>query len=304
MNGLFIFAIVLGILALTALLIGIPVRAAGKRDDDDDMLFGGIAAIVIGIILLGGAGLSTLAASYNSVGTYDEGVVTSFGRVTGYAGPGIHWVAPWNRMALMDESVQSLDYTTTVRLAQQQTAKATVHLRFNIRPSATDQLFRQYKGSTKNATSGLVEPKLNEAMNTVLGGYNPITPLSTHAKEGTADNPTTAQLSQQIEAQLNAMVGTQVNTVSLVLKPLDYDSEVDHRINSVISQTAKTDTAAEAIKTAQNQAAANKALQANLTPLALVQQCMTAIADGQLKPPAGFSCWPGQGSGVVIPSGK
>jgi hypothetical protein len=59
-----------------------------------------------------------------------------------------------------------------------------------------------------------------------------------------------------------------------------------------------------AVIAAEAQAKANQIIQASVSnsPLVLVQQCMNAIADGTLAPPAGFSCWPGTGSGVVIPS--
>jgi hypothetical protein len=171
-------------------------------------------------------------------------------------------------------------------------------------PSATDALFKVYKGNTQNVITSLVLPELNVAVNGVYDGYDPILPLSTNAKPGTPDNPTTAQLSARVKSALVASIGTQVKVDTLVVQPLKYDQTVENRINSVLAQTAKTDVAKQSIVTANDQALANKALQQNVTPLTLVQQCMTAIADGQLNPPAGFSCWPGSGSGVVIPSGK
>lgn len=308
MNGLFVFTIILALATLVALALGGVLVAASKGPEgDEDLMAGGIVSLVIGGFLALGTALALIFSSFNSVGTYDIGVTTSFGKVLSYVGPGAHWIAPWENMSLMDESVQSLDYGAKVRLAQQQTAQATVHLRVRVQPGATDALFKLYKGNTANVMTGLVEPKLNEAMNTVLGGYNPITPLSTHAPEGTAGNPTTAQFSDEITSVLNHEIGSQVQIISLVLKPLNYDPEVDNRINSVISQTAKTDTAQEAIKTAQAQAQANKIAKTALSnnPLVLVQQCMTAIADGQLNPPVGFSCWPGgSSSNILLPGGK
>jgi hypothetical protein len=202
----------------------------------------------------------------------------------------------------MDESTQTVNDTVTVRVSGQQTATAEVKLRVQLVPSATDSLFRQYKGNTQNVILALVEPELNVAMNGVYDGYDPILPLSTGAKPGTPDNPTTQQLSDAVKAKLKAAIGTQVSVNTLVVQPLRYDQTVENRINSVLAQTAKTDVAKQSEQTAAAQAAANKLLQQNITPLTLVQQCMNSIADGQLNPPAGFSCWPGQSSGVVIPS--
>jgi regulator of protease activity HflC (stomatin/prohibitin superfamily) len=290
---LFIFAIFM----LVVFLIAVAVAVFGRNNED--LLAGGI---IIGAIAFIAFVLATVFSSFNAVGTYDIGVTTSFGRVVSYVGPGANWVPPWDNMTTVDESVQQTDDNITVRVAGQQTATADVKLRWQIVPSATDSLFKQYKGSTANVGTALVKPELNVAMNSVYDGYDPILPLSTGAKAGTPDNPSTAQLSAQVQSALSAKIGSQVRIDTLIVEPLKYDQTVENRINSVLAQTAKTDVAKQSIITAQAQAAANKALQENVTPLTLVQQCMTAISDGQLNPPAGFSCWPGSGSGVVIPA--
>lgn len=305
MPALFVMAILFAIVAIIgALVVLFTKKHKGTRDMGE--LTGGAVGYIAGWILVGVFGfaavMSTLFSSFNSVGTYDIGVTTSFGKVISYVGPGANWIPPWDNLTTMDESVQPVNETLTVRVAGQQTAQATVKLRVQLVPSATDSLFKQYKGNTQNVISSLVIPSLNVAMNGVYDGYDPILPLSTGALPGTPDNPTTGQLSAEVAAALTAKIGTQVKVDNLIVQPLQYDQTVEDRINSVLAQTAKTDVAKQSVITAQNQAAANKALQQNVTPLTLVQQCMTAIADGQLQPPAGFSCWPGTGSGVVIPS--
>jgi len=301
MPVLFVVAIVLAVIAAACVVIG---GLCFFGSDDVDIKGGGAVGAVIGVIVGVGAVIAMLASSFNSVGTYDIGVTTSFGKVLSYVGPGAHWVAPWENMALMDESVQTVDDSLTVRVAGQQTATAVVKLRVQLVPSATDSLFKQYKGNTQNVITALVEPELNVAMNSVYDGYDPILPLSTGAKPGTPDNPTTQQLSNAVKAQLTAAIGSQVKVDTLIVAPLQYDKTVENRINSVLAQTAKTDVAKQAVITAQDQAEANKALQQSVTPLTLVQQCMAAISSGEFNPPAGFSCWPGQNSGVVIPASR
>ena len=295
MPFLFIFAI----FAFAVFLIALAVVVFG-RENEDALAVG----VVVGVLALIAGVLSTVFSSFNAVGTYDIGVTTSFGKVQSYVGPGAHWIAPWDNMSLMDESVQTVDDTLTVRVAGQQTAQAEVKLRVQLVPSATDSLFKQYKGNTQNVITALVKPELNVAMNSVYDGYDPILPLSTGAKPGTTDNPTTQQLSNAVKANLTAAIGTQVKVNTLIVAPLQYDQTVENRINSVLAQTAKTDVAKQAEITAQAQAAANNTVAASVAknPLVLVQQCMNAIADGQLNPPAGFSCWPGSGSGVVVPA--
>lgn len=305
MPALFVLAILFAV--ITLLSFG-TVAATRKHKDERDLgaMTGAAAAYVTGWVLGGvfllATVLSVFFSSFNSVGTYDIGVTTSFGKVISYVGPGAHFIPPYENMALMDESVQTVDENLTVRVAGQQTAQADVKLRVQLIPSATDSLFKQYKGNTQNVITALVKPELNVAMNSVYDGYDPILPLSTGAKPGSPDNPTTQQLSNEVKAALIASIGRQVQVNTLIVQPLKYDQTVESRINSVLAQTAKTDVAKQSIVTAQSQAAANKALQQNVTPLTLVQQCMTAISDGQLTPPAGFSCWPGSGSGVVIPA--
>lgn len=300
MPGLFVLAMLMAVITVIAVVAFWLSLGGASGSDEEGFHF---AAGVVGGIFFVGTVLAVFFSSFNSVGTYDIGVTTNFGKVISYVGPGAHFIAPWDNMVTVDESVQQTDDTLTVRVAGQQTAQAEVRLRWQVVPAAVDSLFKQYKGSTANVGSALVIPSLNVAMNSVYDGYDPILPLSTGAKPGTPDNPSTAQLSSQVEQALNARIGTQVKVSTLIVQPLRYDQTVENRINSVLAQTAKTDVAKQSVITAQDQASANKALQQNVTPLTLVQQCMTAISDGQLNPPAGFSCWPGSGSGVVIPSG-
>lgn len=292
MPGTFLFAVILAVIAGLILLGRIfaendartPLAAAAG-------VFGALAVLLV------------LLSSYNPVGTRDVGVVTSFGRLAGHLGPGINFTAPWDSVTTIDDSYQLTDETFTVRIAGGQTAQATVQVRWNAAQDAADDIFANYK-TTAGLQNGLLEPELNVATNAVLDGYDPLTPLATGAPAGSPSNPSTSQLGAQIEANLAGRVGGDVNVKTLVLRPLVYDPTVQSRINSVTNQVAKTDVAQQSEKTAQAQATANKLLEANLAdnPLVLVQQCMSGLNDGAIKPVAGFSCWPGQGSGVVIPS--
>jgi SPFH domain/Band 7 family protein len=297
MPFLFIFAI----FAFVVFLIALAVVVFGRKNVDALAV-----GVVAGALALIAGVLSTVFSSFNAVGTYDIGVTTSFGKVQSYVGPGAHWIAPWDNMSLMDESVQPIDDSLTVRVAGQQTAQAEVKLRVQLVPSATDSLFKQYKGNTQNVITALVKPELNAAMNSVYDGYDPILPLSTGAKAGTPDNPSTQQLSDAVKAKLTAAIGQQVMVNTLIVQPLKYDQTVENRINSVLAQTAKTDVAKQAEITAQAQAAANNTIQASLAknPLVIANNCVNGLIDGQITNEPGFSCWPGSGSGVVIPSGK
>lgn len=313
MPGTFLLAIITAVIAIGCAagrfaLKGAAARETAPRGRYDDPA-PSVKTVRTGLTVAAGAfaGLAVilvLLSSWNPVPTQDIGIVTSFGQPLGHLGAGANWTAPWEQVTQMDEAIQVTDSTFTVRIAGGQTAQATIQARWRISPAAADDVFRNYKNSTSGVENGLLTPELNAAANSVLDGYDPLTPLATAAPAGSPGNPTTTQLAAQIQSTLNGRVGADVEIITLVLKPLVYDGTVQARINSVLAQTAKTDVAKQSEVTAQAQARANQIAEAALTanPLVLVQQCMNAIADGQLNPPAGFSCWPGSGSGVVIPS--
>jgi regulator of protease activity HflC (stomatin/prohibitin superfamily) len=304
MPGTFIAAIIFAVLAAIALVIAFLLKGLAENDTDaaDARVAAFIATGVLGAVFV----VLTLLSSWNPVPTQDIGIVTSFGQPTGHLGAGAHFTAPWDQVTDMDEAIQVTDSTFTARIAGGQTAQATFQVRWRVGVGASDDVFKNYKNSTSGVENGLLTPELNAAANPVLDGYDPLTPLATGAAAGTTENPSTTQLAAQIGSALTSRIAPDVQVITLVLKPLVYDSTVQGRINSVLAQTAKTDVAKQSELTAQAQAKANQIIEQSVAnnPLVLVQQCMNAIADGQLTPPAGFSCWPGtgSGSGVVIPA--
>lgn len=302
MPGLMILAIVFAIIALVA---GAGARAMkGAAARDDDAAAGRVALLVITGLMVFGVVATTFASSFNPVGTREEGVVTSFGRTVGHVGPGPNFTNPFDQVTDIDEAVQLTDETFTVRITGGQTAQATVQIRWRVAQGASDDVFQNYKNSTSGVQNGLLTPELNVAANTVLDGYDPITPLVENLKPGTPDNPTTAQLATSIQSILTPRLNGDVDVITLVLKPLVYDGTVQNNINRVTEQKALTAIAEQSVQTATAQAQANKIAAGELAsdPLVLVQQCFTALADGKITPVAGFSCWPGAGSGIVLPA--
>jgi regulator of protease activity HflC (stomatin/prohibitin superfamily) len=297
-NGLFIFAIILAVITVALFGVGRVIKDASGATEGDKR---GIR--VLTWIFAVGALVTVFFCSFTPVGTRDIGVVTTFGKLAGHLSAGPNMIAPWSNETTIDGSYQPTDDSFTVRIAGGQTATAKVYVRWNATGAAADDIFANYK-NTSGLEHGLLQPELNVAVNTVLDGYDPLTPISENIPAGTPGNPSTSQLGARIQQVLAGRVSPDIAVETLVLQPLVYDPTVQDRINSITNQVAKTDVAQQSEKTAAAQAAANQALEAGLVnnPLVLVQQCMTAIADGALKPPAGFSCWPGQGSGVVIPS--
>jgi regulator of protease activity HflC (stomatin/prohibitin superfamily) len=303
MPGTFIFAIITFIIAAVLFAAWRGMRGPAQPDSllAAPRAAAGGAALVFAALTC----LLVLISSFNPVGTREIGIVTSFGQLEGHLGPGPNFTAPWDNVTPIDDSYQLTDETFTVRIAGGQTAQATAQVRWDAQPGAADDIYANYK-TTAGLQNGLLDPELNVATNTALDGYDPITPLATGARAGSPANPSTAQLGQLIEAALSARVGSDINIATFNLKPLVYDDTVQAQINAATNQAAKTVVALEAEKTATAQAATNKLLEQNLAnnPLVLVQQCMSGLNDGNITPPAGFSCWPGSGSGVVIPASR
>ena len=309
MQGLFIFAIILGVITVGLSAASLATRKVrAERDHVGGLTDSAFTARIVHIgawFFLGFTLIVLFFCSANPVGTRDIGVVTSFGRLDGHVGPGLNAFSapPWDSLTTIDDSYQLTDETFKVRIAGGQTADATVQVRWNATVPAADDIFGNYK-TTKGMEKGLLDPELNKATNTALDGYDPLNAIASGAKSGTPDNPNTAQLGEAIQTLLEQEVGADIDIRTFNLQPLVYDAAVTAQINAASAQKAKTVVAQLAEDTATAQAAANKALAVNLAdnPLVLVQQCMTAISNGTFKPPAGFSCWPGSGSGVVIPA--
>lgn len=301
---LFVFLLVLFVVGLVMVFIK-------YRDKNPSIsIIGGILSVIAFLVIIFGQ-------CFQTVGPSDIGVILSGGRPSGDMGPGWGWIAPWQSIATMDDSVQPLDYNVAdptsghceilIRIANQQTACAEVKARIQLLPSATDQELKQYK-TTQGVISGLVTPAVQTYANQVFQSFDPIADVNSTAPIGSPTRPTTSQLAAILQQDLTASIGQYVIIDKLSIPNIDYDSTVQAQLNAAFSQKAKTVIAQQAEQTALAQAQANKNLgSTQVSPIVLVQQCMTyltVLADRGLTPPAGFSCWPGQGSGVVLPVSK
>lgn len=328
MPGTFLFAIIFaamgaGCAAARFALSGAARRQAqaqeaarGRNPYADALITPSMGRTVLAIAASALAVLAvalTLLSSWNPVPTQDIGIVTSFGQPTGHLSAGAHFTAPWDQVTDMDEAIQVTDYEGAdclqIRIADQQTACADAAIRWRIAAGASDDVFRNYKNSTAGVTNGLVTPELDNTANQVFAGYDPVALLDSQAAPGQPGNPTVPQLAQQVQAQLTAKIGSEVQIISLFMPKITYDDTVQSRLNAVLTQKADTLVAQQAEQTASDQAAANRILASSVSndPMVLVSRCLdylnTLAKQGDV-PPAGFSCWPGSGSGVVIPASK
>lgn len=314
MPATFIFAIIFAVFALAAGVIWkftnpVPQTTSRTAYQDDPVpvkAISGIAACVLG----GFAALFVLVSAWTPVGTQNIGIETSFGRPVGHLDNGLHFIAPWDQVTQMDGAIQTDSYTgancINIRVAEQQTACASVSIRRRIRPDAVDGLFRNYQFPTVFTAiqDSLVTRELAVALNRQFASYDPIASLTSSVKSGQPGNPTVAELAAAVTSEMQAEIGSQIQVDNVLIPLVTYDATVQSRINTVLAQTAQTDVAQQAIKTALAQAQANKDLAASVSnnPGVLQSQCLNLVNEGIKSGysfPAGFSCFGSSSVGVI-----
>lgn len=314
--------------AIIFLLIGIGfwlIRRQAKRNiaaladqpprkGDPDWRAVAAACRIGAIVFISGALVTTFADSLYSIGTKNVGVVTIGGHPDSYLSNGYNFTWPWASVTEMDAAIQTDVYTKdttaanrignciTVRIAYGATACVDVSVRWRITESAAPELFQNYR-TFDHVRDSLVTRELNAAMNVVFNGYDPLA-LN---QDGSSAAESLTDLSTAVANLLQQDIGKQIElqNPSVIISVLNFTLPVQARIDALYQQIGDTRVAQQKLLTNRADALANQALAASLSndPMVLVSKCLDLIAKG-FNPPAGFSCWPGAGSSVVVPAGK
>ncbi len=268
----------------------------------------GAVAALIGVVLV-------LVSSVAVVSTKNVGVLTTFGKPDGYLQNGFHLKAPWQSVTELNDAIQTDTYATdangteqqgaagtcvNVRIARQATACVNVSIRWQIRPSGVDYLFRNFQGNTA-IQDNLVLRDLQTAMNQSFETYDP---LGIDAN-GMSTNKSLSRISADVQRTLTAQIGQWINVEAVNVPILNFPSSVQDKINQLQSQITATRVAQQGIYTAQAQAKGNEVLAASVShdPNVLTDKCLNilkeAVEKGQALP-AGFSCFPGGGAAVAV----
>jgi hypothetical protein len=178
-----------------------------------------------------------------------------------------------------------------------------VTIQWQIRPDAADALFSDYANQgdlMSEITNAVVVRELKQVVNQVLGDYNPITDV----QAVTNTNSSTSQFSGFGPAILTDMrgdIGSRINVLTVLLPQLHYDQTVEDKLNAIQQAYANYAIAQENVKVNEENAQAFAKLG---TPNVnqLIAQCLTDIKAEGGSLPAGFSCFPGSGSGLAISS--
>lgn len=295
--------LVLLVMAFLARLV-----ANAMEHDEDKRSVRLLSSVFIGVSVV-----MLILSCITVVGTRRIGVVTSFGRPTGTLSNGIHGKLPWEKVPELDASIQTdshvgiakddKDRCTDIRIGNESTACVDNTIRWRIVLAEGDNLYRDYR-DMGNIRESLVTRELNAALNGVLGGFNPLDAVNTD-NQGSLAN--LEQLSKEVTEAMRARVQGKIEVLSVTLPLIRYDDGTQKRLNDYQAEIANTRIAEQREETARAQARANEALAASVSndPNVLVSRCLDTLNDmveaGQAVP-AGFSCWPGGGSALVVPS--
>lgn len=284
------------------LLVAVALFVFGSKSKDaKNKFFGRTSAVAVAVIALVTLAISTIV----QIPTKEYGVITAFGKPTGMFTNGLHVKAPWQKVTTMDATIQTDSFTgnekcLNVRIAHQATACVDVSIRWRIKPNAVDTLFQNYRGEVKTIRESLVERQLSASLNSAFGSYDALAIDDKGNSASGSLNPIADKVTKDMQGQ----IGDQIEVLSVIVPVVHFDQNTQSKVNALLAQVAETRIAEQGVKTAKAQAEANRTLAASVSkdPNVLVSKCFDDLATGKFTAPAGFSCWPGSGTGVVIPS--
>lgn len=273
-------------------------------------------AKIVARIATGLAILLLVLSCLTVVGTRKIGVVTSFGRPVASLSNGIHFKLPWQRVSELDGAIQTDSHTgregsnpcTDIRIGNASTACVDNTIRWRIVTTEADQLFRDYRGMD-NIRDSLVTRELNAALNQVLGDFDPLEVVRdvSEGENAVGNNANLEDLAAEVTEVMRNRVDGKIEVLSVTIPIIRYDNATQERLNAYQAEVANTRIAQQRELTAQAQANANDKLTASVSdnPNVLVSRCLDILDDmveaGQ-PVPAGFSCWPGSQSALVLPA--
>ncbi len=302
-------------ISLTAAIVAVKLgnRAKSTQSEFEKQELQGDKRLVVGIAIVFGviAALALGLTTITTVSTKNVGIVTSFGKPTGQVlSNGLHFKAPWQSVTEFDAAIQTQDFKgdqcTTVRLGTEGKACVENSVQWRIKPDAASELFTDYR-SFEAMSGALVERQRVAALNSVFAQFDPLATIK--ADNAGSGTPTLADLGDEATAKLQELLGDHLTVDSVVISLVKYDDGTQSKIDAYQAEVAATRIAEQRQQTATAEAEANRQLAESVSkdPNVLVSKCLDALTDmvkANQPVPAGFSCWPGGGSAVVVPQAQ
>lgn len=285
--------------------------------------------------------LAFLAAnSFSQVGANKEGVLLTFKKPDERVlDSGLKLKLPWQQVVEVDGSRKTDNFndgkaneeddptqdhsSIQCRLGDNGVATVKASITWKVKPGTSNRVYQEYRADdpAERMREDLVVPRFRDAVNQVCGTYRPTAVID--QLDVDFSNPEQAAKAiknlnlapdfdalgaatlEAVEAKLKAG-GELVEVINVSISYLELPESSQGKINEFLDEASKTRIALQSQATNTAQAEANRILaesKGGLTELVLVSRCLDLISDGKLDLPAGGSCWPGGGSGVVIPGG-
>lgn len=315
------FAFVTGlILAAAGVLLVVFIRVVPYRGEErqrpvwSKIVFSLVAAV--GVLLVCLSCLTAVQAKFVGVGS-------TFGHVeqTVYQ-PGLNFKAPWTDIWQIDATVQTDQYAgdSAIKVRTGDGMETTIVLtnRWQINPDAATTIYQDYRSDdpTEHFRDAVVDSQLKAAVQTVMASYDPIAQLKASGASNSTNvslMPDVRQVSDAIEKELNSKIlkapdGTPLATIiEVTVSGVNWSASTQDKINAFNTEVANTRVATQKEQTSKAEAAANNALAKSVEkdPNVLVNKCLDTVqaaVDKGYALPAGYTCWPGDGAAVVVPS--
>lgn len=277
------------------------------EDKADEQANAATAALAAGLVFLGIGGIIMFFACSAIIEAKQVGVVKTFGDVHEETmSPGWNWKGPFDKVTEIDATTQTDEYkgdsAIQVRLKDGNTAEIYTTVRWSISEEKANLVYSEFRSDdpTDSLRKAMVSTQFKAAANAEFAGFDPLALAGIDGSEAPDYKALADAIKTRMETETEGLVNVRSVTVSLI----KLDKRSQKHLDDYVAQVAKTRTAIEAKTTASKQAEANKELADSISkdPNVLVARCLDLIESGDLKPPAGFTCWPGGGTGVVIPS--
>ena len=299
---LFIFAIIFVI----AFAIARVARALNTRTDDRRILsFISFGLLGIAVLLLG-------LGSFCQIGTKEVGLLTTFGKPGRPLDNGPHLKLPWQVKHELPDAVQTDTYASdrdpkdgslnqqadtqgscvNVKITRQSIACVNVSIRWQIKETGVDYLFRNYKDNDA-ITRNLLKRDLQSAVNDAFAGYDP---LGLDPETGASTQPSTTVLQGKVKAAMVSDIGEYIDVRDVLIPIFNFDKSTQDKLNQLQQQFAATQLAKQQLLTNTAQAAANRALASSVSnnPGVLYSKCLDIVkeaVDNGRTLPAGFNCF-------------
>lgn len=278
-------------------------------DDATERRNAATGSFFAGLVFLGIGALIMFFACSATIQPKEVGVVTTWGKVHPETmSPGWNWKGPFDKVTEIDATTQTDKYrgdnAIKVRMKDGNTAEIYTTLRWSISEKEASKVYAEFRSDdpTESLRDAMVSEQFKGAANAEFASFDP---LSLAGIEGSPE-PDYKALADAVQKRMESETEGLVKVRSVTISLIKLDKRSQKNLDDYVAQVAKTRTAKEAQKTAAEQAKANEILSDSISkdPNVLVSRCLDLIESGDLVLPAGGSCWPGGGSGVVIPGGR